>query len=80
MPPTYVKPYVKRGKTDVADAEAICEAVSRPTMRFVPVSSPEQQAALSMQRAHDLLVKRRTQLVMRSETTGAIILGTSRRA
>ena len=63
MPPAYVKPYVKRGKTDAADAEAICEAVARPTMRFVPVKSPEQQAALSMHRARDLLVKQRTQLV-----------------
>lgn len=44
MPPAYVKPYVKRGKTDANDAEAICEAVTRPTMRFVPVKSPEQQA------------------------------------
>jgi transposase len=42
MPPVYVKPYVKRGKTDAADAEAICEAVTRPTMRFVPIKSPEQ--------------------------------------
>ncbi|MFP4569797.1 IS110 family transposase, partial [Rhodosalinus sp.] len=41
MPPSYVKPYVKRGKTDAADAEAICEAVTRPTMRFVPVKSAE---------------------------------------
>ena len=63
MPPAYVKPYVKRGKTDAADAEAICEAVARPTMRFVPVKSPEQQAALSMHRTRDLLVKQRTQLV-----------------
>ncbi|WP_207541025.1 IS110 family RNA-guided transposase [Sabulicella rubraurantiaca] len=63
MPPAYVKPYVKRGKTDAADAEAICEAVSRPTMRFVPVKSREQQAALSMHRTRDLLVKQRTQLV-----------------
>src|SRR5215212_11264263 len=61
MPPAYVKPYVKRGKTDAADAEAICEAVTRPTMRFVPVKSPEQQAALSMHRTRDLLVKQRTQ-------------------
>ena len=45
MPPAYVKPYVKRGKTDAADAEAICEAVTRPTMRFVPIKSVEQQAA-----------------------------------
>ena len=42
MPPAYVQPYVKRGKTDAADAEAICEAVTRPTMRFVPVKSAEQ--------------------------------------
>ena len=57
LPPAYVKPYVKRGKTDAADAEAVCEAVTRPTMRFVPVKSPEQQAALSMHRTRDLLVK-----------------------
>jgi len=63
MPPAYVKPYVKRGKTDAADAEAVCEAVRRPTMRFVPVKSPEQQAALSMHRTRDLLVKQRTQMV-----------------
>lgn len=63
MPPAYVKPYVKRGKTDAADAEAICEAVTRPTMRFVAVKSPEQQSALAMHRARDLLVKQRTQLV-----------------
>ena len=63
MPPAYVKPYVKRGKTDAADAEAICEAVTRPTMRFVPVKSRAQQAALSMHRARNLLVKQRTQLV-----------------
>ena len=63
MPPAYVKPYVKRGKTDAADAEAICEAVTRPTMRFVPVKSREQQAALSMHRTRDLLVKQRTQLI-----------------
>ena len=63
MPPAYVKPYVKRGKTDANDAEAICEAVTRPTMRFVAIKSPEQQAALSMHRTRDLLVKQRTQLV-----------------
>ena len=63
MPPAYVKPYVKRGKTDAADAEAICEAVTRPTMRFVSVKSIEQQAALSMHRARELLVKQRTQLI-----------------
>jgi transposase len=63
MPPAYVKPYVKRGKTDANDAEAICEAVTRPTMRFVPVKSPDQQAALALHRTRDLLVKQRTQLV-----------------
>jgi transposase len=63
MPPAYVKPYVKRGKTDAGDAEAICEAVMRPTMRFVPVKSVEQQAALSLHRTRDLLVRQRTQLV-----------------
>lgn len=61
MPPTYVKPYVKRGKSDAADAAAICEAVARPSMRFVPVKSEEQQAALSLHRARALLVKQRTQ-------------------
>lgn len=63
MPPAYVKPYVKRGKTDANDAEAICEAVTRPTMRFVSVKSPEQQSALSVHRARNLLVKQRTQLI-----------------
>ena len=63
MPPAYVKPYVKRGKTDAADAEAICEAVTRPSMRFVPIKSREQQAALSLHRVRSLLIKQRTQLV-----------------
>lgn len=63
MPPAYVKPYVKRGKTDAGDAAAICEAVTRPSMRFVPVKSAEQQAALALHRTRDLLVKQRTQLV-----------------
>ena len=63
MPPAYVKPYVKRGKTDANDAEAICEAVTRPTMRFVAVKSPEQQSALALHRTRELLVKERTQLV-----------------
>src|ERR1700722_10001901 len=46
MPPSYVKPYVRRGKNDAADAEAICEAVTRPNMRFVPVKTTDQQAVL----------------------------------
>lgn len=63
MPPSYVKPYVKRGKNDAVDAEAICEDVTRPTMRFVAMKSAEQQAALSLHRTRNLLVKQRTQLV-----------------
>jgi len=63
MPPAYVKPYVKRGKTDAADAEAICEAVTRPTMRFVAVKSEEQQAALMLHKTRDLLVRQRTMLI-----------------
>ena len=69
MPPQYIKPYVKRGKNDAIDAEAICEAMSRPTMRFVPVKSAEQQAALvlgldpRMLGVRDLLVKQRTMLI-----------------
>ncbi|GMN15053.1 MAG: IS110 family transposase [Qipengyuania citrea] len=63
MPPAYVKPYVKRGKTDAADAEAICEAVTRPTMRFVAVKTVEQQAVLMLHKSRDLLVRQRTMLI-----------------
>ena len=63
LPAGYVKPYVKRGKTDAADAEAICEAVTRPSMRAVPVKSAEQQAALLLHRTRDLLVRQRTMLI-----------------
>src|SRR3954452_16517145 len=63
MPPAYVKPYVKRGKTDAADAEAIAEAVTRPTMRFVAVKTAEQQAVLMLHRVRDLLVRQRTMLI-----------------
>jgi transposase len=63
MPPAYTKPYVKRGKNDAVDAEAICEAVSRPGMRFVPVKSAEQQAILTLHKTRDLLVKQRTMTV-----------------
>jgi transposase len=62
MPPAYVKPYVKRNKTDAADAEAIAEAVTRPTMRFVSVKSAESQAALMLHRVRELLVRQRTML------------------
>ena len=60
MPPTYVKPYVKRQKNDAADAEAICEAVTRPTMRFVPVKSTDSQSVLLLHRTRHLLVRQRT--------------------
>ena len=63
MPPRYVKPYVKRNKNDAADAEAICEAVTRPTMRFVPIKTPEQQALLMLHRTRKLLVHQRIRLV-----------------
>ena len=62
LPPQYVKPYVKRNKNDMADAEAICEAMSRPTMRFVPVKTADQQAALMLVGMREGLVRRRTQL------------------
>jgi transposase len=62
MPAQYVKPYVKRGKNDAADAEAICEAVTRPTMRFVPVKTPEQQSVMMLHRVRLLLNRQRTQL------------------
>jgi transposase len=62
MPPAYVKPYVKRNKNDGRDAEAICEAVSRPTMRFVPVKSVEQQATMTVHTARALLVRQRTMI------------------
>ncbi len=63
MPPAYVKAYVKRGKTDAADAEAIAEAVTRPTMRFVAVKSKVQQAVLMLHKTRDLLVRQRTMLI-----------------
>jgi transposase len=63
MPPAYVKPYVRRQKNDMADAAAICEAVTRPSMRFVPIKSEEQQAMLLIHRARDLLVRQHTSLI-----------------
>jgi transposase len=62
IPAQLVKPYVKRGKNDAADAEALCEAMSRPTMRFVPVKTAEQQAALMLIGVRDRLIRNRTQL------------------
>jgi transposase len=63
LPPAYVKPYVRRGKNDAADAAAICEAVTRPSMRVVPVKSIDQQGALMVHRSRDLLIRQRTQLL-----------------
>ena len=62
MPAAYVKPYVKRNKTDGRDAEAICEAMQRPTMRFVSVKRPEQQAVMAVHRGRALFVRQRTML------------------
>lgn len=62
LPPQYVKPYVKRGKSDAADAEAICEAMSRPSMRFVPVKSADSQAAQMLAKLRAQFIGRRTQL------------------
>jgi len=63
IPPAYVKPFVKRQKSDMADAEAICEAAQRPTMRFVQGKSAEAQASGVIFRTRDLLVRQRTQLI-----------------
>lgn len=62
IPPAYVKPFVKRGKTDAADAEAICEAVTRPTMRFVAIKTEEQQASAMVLKTRELLIGQRTQV------------------
>jgi len=63
IPPAYVKPYVKRQKNDAADAEAICEAVTRPNMRFVPVKNADQQSVQVLHRSRDLLMRQRTMLL-----------------
>jgi transposase len=60
MVPQFVKPYVKTNKNDAADAEAICEAVSRPNMRFVPIKTPDQQAVLALHLARQGFVRQRT--------------------
>jgi transposase len=62
LPAQYVKPYLKRQKNDAADAEAICEAVSRPTMRFVPIKSPEQQSVMMLHRVRLMLNRQRAHL------------------
>src|SRR6266852_614135 len=63
MPPAYVKPYVKRQKNDAADAEAICEAVTRANMRFVPTKTPEQQSCLTLHRTRHLLIRQQTAVI-----------------
>jgi transposase len=63
IPPQYVKPFVKTNKNDASDAEAICEALTRPTMRFAPLKSAEQQSVLMLHRARELLVRQRTMLI-----------------
>ena len=63
MPPHYVKPYVKRNKNNAADAETICEAVTRPTMRFLAVKNTEQQSILMLHRTNELLTRQRTMLI-----------------
>src|SRR5262245_39964745 len=72
--PAYVKPFIKRQKNDAADAEAICEAAQRPSMRFVPVKTEEQQANGIVFRARDLLVRQRTQCVNSSRAPDGIRL------
>lgn len=62
IPPAYVKPYVRRNKTDAADAAAICEAVARPGMRFVAIKTPERQAVMSMHKTRALMIEQRTRL------------------
>ena len=63
MPPAYVKPYVKRQKNDAADAEAICEAVTRANMRFVETKTPEQQSCLVLHRTRHLLIRQQTAVI-----------------
>ena len=63
IPPSYVKAYVRRQKNDAADAEAICEAMTRPTTRFVPIKSAERQSVLVLHRSRELLVRQRTMLI-----------------
>src|SRR5215468_8106659 len=63
MPPAYVKPYVKRQKNDATDAEAICEAATRPNMRFVPTKTPEQQSCLMLHRTRHLFIRQQTAVI-----------------
>jgi transposase len=63
MPPAYVKPYVKQQKNDMADAEAICEAVARANMRFVPTKTPEQQSCLMLHRTRHMFIRQQTAVI-----------------
>src|ERR1700685_4685686 len=69
MPPRYVKPYVKRQKNDAADAEAICEAVTRPRMRFVEIKTCEQQGTLVLHRVRLMLMRQRVHCQTRTRAT-----------
>ncbi len=69
MPPAYVKPYVKRQKNDMADAEAICEAVTRANMRFVATKTPEQQSGLTLHRTRHLFIRQQNSVIMQSVPT-----------
>jgi hypothetical protein len=80
MPPQFVKPYVKSKKNDAADAEAICEAVQRPTMRFVPIKSAEQQGALLLHRTRDLPLRQRSDQLNSITLCGVRHCGQARRA
>src|SRR4051794_2543641 len=82
MPPQYVRPYVKTNKHDAADAEAICEAVTRPGMRFVPVKEEGQQALLMLHRVREQLLKQRTATVnaLRAHLAEFGIVAAQRRA
>jgi transposase len=76
MPPAYVKPYVKRHKNDVTDAEAICEAVTRPNMRFVATKTPEQQSCLTLHRTRHLFIRQQTSVInaIRALTASCLLL------
>ena len=63
IPPAYLKPYVKRQKNDAADAEAICEAVQRPSVRFVPTKTPVQQSCLMLHRTRHLFIRQQTAII-----------------
>ena len=73
MPPAYVKPYVKRQKNDASDAEAICEAVRRPTMRFVETKTPEQQSCLMLHRTRHLFIRQQTRGTGSADFTSRLI-------